>query len=159
MTTQVEMHGRHSVHHAPQTGLEKQAVPGNPLKELIRYPVVESGLAPRTEDKISDKFQLTEGQFMRHETMDKFSTPQGFVLVASQRGVLPSTVHHASVSTIHSMTNARDVVTMATSSLPQSLPMGKTLCYLFKPFNKLKTNFRSHPYGDNLDDIRIVYIV
>ena len=125
-TTQVEMHGRHSVHHAPQMGLEKQAVPSNPLKELTRYPVVESGLAPRTEEKNSDKLQPTEGQFMRHETMDKFPPPQGFVLVASQRGMLPS-VHHASVSTIHSMTNARDVVTMATPSLPQSLPMGKTV--------------------------------
>jgi len=125
-TTQEEMNGRRSVHHAAQTGLEKEALPGNPLKEPTRYPVVESELTQRTEEKNSDKFQPTEGQFIRHETMGKFSTPQGFVLVASQRAMLPS-VHHTSISTIHSMTNPRDVVTMATSSLPQSLPMGKTM--------------------------------
>ena len=63
---------------------------------------------------------------MRRETMDKFPPPQGFVLVASQHSMLPS-VHHASISTIHSMTSARDVVTMVASSLPQPLPMGKVL--------------------------------
>ena len=89
---------------------------------------MQSGLAQQTsEEKNCDNLQLAEGKFMRHETMDKFSPPQGFVLVASQRGMLPS-VHHASVSTIHSMTNARDVVTMATSSLPQPLRMGKFIC-------------------------------
>ena len=118
-TTQAEMHGRHSVHHALQTGLEKQAVPSNPVKELTRYPLEESGLAPRTEEKNSDNLQPTEGQLM-----DKLPLSQGFVLVASQHGMLPS-VHHA--STIQSMTNPRDVVTMATSLLSQSIPMGKTV--------------------------------
>jgi len=90
---------------------------------------VRSGSAQQTsEEKISDNLQLPEGKFMRHETMDKFSSPQGFVaLVASQHGMLAS-VHHASTSTIHSMTNARDVVTMATPSLPQPLRMGKFIC-------------------------------
>ena len=120
------MHGRHSVHHAPQSGAEKQAVHGNPLKELTRYPVVESGPASKTEEKNSDNLKPTQGQFMRHATVNKFPPPQHFVLVASQRGMQPS-VHHPSISTNPSMTNARGVVTMATSSLPQSLPMGKTV--------------------------------
>lgn len=89
---------------------------------------MQSGLAQQTsEENNCDNLQLAEGKLMRHETMDKFSPPQGFVLVASQRGMLPS-VHHASISTIHSMTNARDVVTMATSSLPQPLRMGTFIC-------------------------------
>ena len=138
-TTQAEMHGRHSVHHALQTGLEKQAVPSNPVKELTRYPLEESGLALRTEEKNSDNLQPTEGQLMQHETMDKLPLSQGFVLVASQRGMLPS-VHHA--STIQSMTNPRDVVTMATSLLSQSIPMGKTVFVYF------------NPYGDNFYEIQ-----
>lgn len=120
---QVEMHTRHSVHHAPQTGLEKQTVPGNPLKELTRYSLEESGLAQRTEEKNSDNLQPTEGQVMRHEPMDQFPPSQGFVLVASQRGIFQS-AHHGSISTVQSMTNARDVPTMATSFLSQSLPVG-----------------------------------
>lgn len=90
---------------------------------------MRSGLAQQTsEKKISDNLQLPEGKFMRHETMDKFPTPQRYVsLVASQHGMLAS-VYHTSISTIHSMTNAKDVVTMATSSLPQPLQMGKFIC-------------------------------
>ena len=128
-TTLVEMHGRHSVYHALQTGLEKQAAPSNPVKELSRYPLEESGLALRTEEKNSDNLQPTEGQLMQHETMDKLPPSQSFVLVASQSGMLPS-VHHASISTIQSMTNPRDVVTMATSLLSQSIPVGKTVLFM-----------------------------
>lgn len=120
------MHTRLSIDHAAHPGSEKQLVPGNPLKQLTSYPTAVSGPAPTTGEKISGNLQSTEGQFMRHEIMDKFPPTQGFVLVASQRGMLPS-VHHASISTIHSVTNARDVVTMATSSLPQPLPMGEFL--------------------------------
>lgn len=132
-TTQVEMHGGHSVHHALQAGLEKQAVPNNPLKELTRYPLEESGLVPRTGEKNSDNLQPTEGQLPRHETMDKFPPSQSFVLVASQHGMLPS-APHGSTSTAQNMTNARDVPTMATSFLSQSLPVGKTALPRFRQF-------------------------
>ena len=133
-TRQVEMQGRHSVHHAPQTGLEKQAVPGSPLKELTKYPQEQSGLVPRTEEKNSDNLKPTEGQLMRHETMDKFPPSQHFVVVASQCSMLPS-AHHGSISTVQSTTNARDVPTMATSFLSQSLPLGKNVLSILIWYN------------------------
>ena len=114
-----------SIHHSAYPGLEKQAeffaAHGNPLKHATSYPVVVSGPTPTVAGKNDN--MPTEKQLMRQEGLDKFSAMQGFVFVTSQHKSPP--VCHPSISTIHSMPNARDVVTMATSSLSPSFPMGE----------------------------------
>ena len=112
-----------SVHHAAYPGLEKQAeffaAHGNPLKHVTSYPVVVSGPMP-TAVGTNDNFTPTEKQSIRQEGLDKFPASQGFFLVTSQHLSTP-----VCGPSIHSIPNARDVVTMATPSLPPSFPMGE----------------------------------
>ena len=78
------------------------SVPSNTPKNITGYPIVVSGPARTVEKR--DK----------QDVLDKLPM-QGFVLCCPN------------VSTIHSISTARDVATMTASSMPQSLPMGKVL--------------------------------
>ncbi|XP_078354207.1 uncharacterized protein LOC144638813 isoform X1 [Oculina patagonica] len=105
-------------------GFEKQAeffaAHGNPLKHITSFPVVVPGQTQTVVQK-NDNLPSTEKQSMQ-EGLDKLAAMQGFVLVTSQHMSPP--VCRPSISTVHSIPSARDVVTMATSSLPTAFPMG-----------------------------------
>ena len=108
----VEMPFSHAVF--PGSGKQAKffAIPGNPPKNITGYPIVVSGQTQTALEKSDINLHPTE-QLTQQDVLDKLPHMQGYVLC------------RPNVSTIHSISGARDVVTMATSSLPQSLPMGK----------------------------------
>ncbi len=104
---------------------EKQAeffaAHGNPLKHITSFPVMVPGQTQTVVQKY-DNLPSTEKQPMQ-EGLDKLAAMQGFVLVTSQHMSPPAC--RPSISTVHSIPYAKDVVTMATSSLPTAFPMGE----------------------------------